>query len=130
MSISARILKQPGNQGSSNESHNSKKTESLDSLSPVSPVGTLHSYSRNYSSYNQEKMALEIFDKMRDYGFHKCGKEFVCSCCGESYAKNQGIKCDTRELYLCNGCRNGQRKYVRQSKSIHAISIPMGGKNK
>lgn len=94
----------------------------------VSPVGTLHTYRHIYNSYGQEKKALEIFDKMREYGFHKCGKSFVCSCCGESFDKNQGIKCDTRELYLCNRCRGGQRKKERTSNSLHAISIPMGNK--
>ena len=94
----------------------------------VSPVGTLHNYSSNYNSYGHERKALEIFDKMREFGYHKCGKSFICSCCGESYEKNQGIKCDTRELYLCNRCRGGQRKKERTSNSLHAISIPMGNK--
>lgn len=75
-----------------------------------------------------EKKAMEIFDKMKSLGFHVCGKGFVCSCCGEYREAKQGIRCDVQELYLCNSCRAGQGAYERKSKSLRAITIPMGNK--
>ena len=73
-----------------------------------------------------ERKAMEIFDKMKELGFHKCGKAFTCSCCGERYDKFQGIVSDVKEIYLCNSCRAGQKKRERTSNSLRTISIPMG----
>lgn len=71
---------------------------------------------------------MEIFDRMKEIGFHKCGKPFVCSCCGQSYDKDQGIVSDVKEIYLCNSCRGGQKKRERSTKSLRTISTPMGNK--
>ena len=86
-------------------------------------------YGPSYSdAFNVDRKAMEIFDTMKELGFHKCGKPFTCSCCGNDFEMNQGIVCDTRELYLCNQCRGGQRKRERTTKSLRTISIPMGNK--
>lgn len=74
------------------------------------------------------RKAAEIFDSLKESGFHKCGKDFVCSCCGKQYYMNQGIKSDTGELYLCNTCRGKMKKRERYSNSVYAISTPMGNK--
>jgi hypothetical protein len=74
------------------------------------------------------RRAAEIFDSLKESGFHKCGKAFVCSCCGKQYYLNQGIKSDTKELYLCNTCRGRMRKRERKSNSVYAIFTPMGNK--
>lgn len=74
------------------------------------------------------RKAAEIFESLKASGFHKCGKQFVCSCCGRQYYENQGIKSDTKEIYLCNSCRGSMRKRERQSNSVYAISTPMGNK--
>ena len=74
------------------------------------------------------RKAMEVFDMMKELGFHKCGREFTCSCCGETYGPNQGIVCDVRQLYLCNQCRAGQRKRERTTKSVRTIPTPMGNK--
>ncbi len=74
------------------------------------------------------RKAAEIFDSLKESGFHKCGKAFVCSCCGKQYYMNQGIKSDTKELYLCNTCRGRMRKRERKSNSVYAILTPMGNK--
>lgn len=86
-------------------------------------------YGPSYSdAFNVDRKAMEIFDTLKELGFHKCGKPFTCSCCGNDFEMNQGIVCDTRELYLCNQCRGGQRKRERTTKSLRTISIPMGNK--
>ena len=74
------------------------------------------------------RKASQIFDSLRASGFHKCGKDFVCSCCGLSFQANQGIKSDTKDLYLCNSCRSNMRKRERKSRSVYAILTPMGNK--
>ncbi len=76
--------------------------------------------------YNRK--AAEIFDSLKASGFHKCGKDFVCSCCGKQYYMNQGIKSDTKDLYLCNSCRGSMSKRERHSNSLYTISTPMGNK--
>ena len=81
---------------------------------------------RSEAPFNRK--AAEIFDSLKASGFHKCGKHFVCSCCGKQYYMNQGIKSDTKELYLCNSCRGSMRKRERRSNSLYAISTPMGNK--
>ena len=74
------------------------------------------------------RKAAEIFESMKSLGFHKYGKDFTCSCCRRRYLANQGIKSDTRELFLCNDCRKGLKKRERRSNSVYAISTPMGNK--
>lgn len=74
------------------------------------------------------RKAAEIFESLKSSGFHKYGKEFTCSCCRKHYLANQGIKSDTRELFLCNDCRKGLKKRERRSNSVYAISTPMGNK--
>ena len=74
------------------------------------------------------RKAAEIFEALKASGFHKCGKDFICSCCGNRYYLNQGIKSDTKELYLCYTCRGKMRKRERRSNSVYAISTPMGNK--
>ena len=74
------------------------------------------------------RKAAEIFESLKESGFHKCGKEFTCSCCGKQYYMNQGIKSDTKELYLCNTCRGKMKKRERKSNSVYALSTPMGNK--
>lgn len=74
------------------------------------------------------RKAAEIFESLKSSGFHKYGKDFTCSCCRRKYFANQGIKSDTRELFLCNDCRKGLKKRERRSNSVYAISTPMGNK--
>ncbi len=72
--------------------------------------------------------AAKIFDSLKETGFHKCGKDFKCSCCGKQFYMNQGIKSDTKELYLCNNCRGKMKTRERKSNSLYAILTPMGNK--
>jgi len=74
------------------------------------------------------RKAAEIFDSLKASGFHNCGKDFVCSCCGKEYRIHQGIKSDTKELYLCNSCRGSMRIRERHSNSLYTIFTPMGNK--
>lgn len=79
-------------------------------------------------SLDLSRKQMEIFDRMKETGFHKCGKAFVCSCCGQSYDKGQGIVSDVKEIYLCDSCRGGQKKRERVTNSLRTISTPMGNK--
>ena len=85
-------------------------------------------FALRYQTNLPERKAIEIFEKMKELGFHKCGKAFTCSCCGESFDKYQGIVSDVKEIYLCNSCRAGQKKRERTTSSLRTISIPMGNK--
>lgn len=83
---------------------------------------------RTSSTYNRK--AAEIFENMKAYGYHKCGKQFTCSCCGLTYASGNGYRADGVELYLCDSCKGRMSGRERKSNSVYAILTPMGGQNK
>lgn len=62
------------------------------------------------------------------YDKHKCGKPFVCSCCGQSFAKNQGYRIDLKEIYFCFDCKKKIYKPSNSGWRGSVISIPMGNK--
>lgn len=61
-------------------------------------------------------------------GKHKCGKPFICSCCGGSFAKNQGYRIDFKEIYFCFECKKKIFKPSHKGWRGSVISIPMGNK--
>ncbi len=102
------------------------KPKALSSKKPVEPLPVREVAEERVVVFNRK--AAEIFESMKSSGFHKYGKEFTCSCCRKKYLANQGIKSDTRDLFLCNDCRKGLRKRERKTNSVYAISTPMGNK--
>lgn len=82
------------------------------------------------TSYSYNRKAVEIFENMKSYGYHKCGKQFTCSCCGLTFTAGNGYRADGVELYLCDSCKGGMSGRERKSQSVYAILTPMGGQNK
>ena len=116
-------LAKKGKSPSTQSPKDKKETNSSGNLS--------RAFAATYSEEDRvSRKAMEIFEKMKEVGFHKCGKSFTCSCCGEIFLQNQGIVSDVGEIYLCNRCRAGQKGRERKSKSVYAIPTPMGGQNK
>lgn len=66
--------------------------------------------------------------EVRGYGKHKCGKPFICSCCGQSFSKNQGYRIDFKEIYFCFDCKKKIYKPSNKGWRGSIISIPMGNK--
>lgn len=62
------------------------------------------------------------------YDKHKCGKPFVCNCCGRSFSKNQGYRVNFKEIYFCFECSKKIYKPSHRGWRGTIISIPMGNK--
>jgi hypothetical protein len=62
------------------------------------------------------------------YDKHKCGKPFVCNCCGRSFDKNQGYRIELKEIYFCFECKKKIFKPSHKGWRGSVISIPMGNK--
>ena len=120
----------PSGQAPSSQNGHSKpdNRQALENNTPKKTEVDYSPLSIRYQPKLPERKAMEIFEKMKELGFHKCGKAFTCSCCGESFDKYQGIVSDVKEIYLCNSCRAGQKKRERTTSSLRTISIPMGNK--
>ena len=59
---------------------------------------------------------------------HKCGKPFVCNCCGGNFSKNQGYRVNFKEIYFCFECSKKIYKPSHRGWRGTIISIPMGNK--
>jgi hypothetical protein len=74
------------------------------------------------------KTPEQWYAEVGGFGKHKCGKPFVCSCCGGSFAKNQGYRIDFKEIYFCFECKKKIFRPSHRGWRGSVISIPMGNK--
>lgn len=66
--------------------------------------------------------------EVQDLGKHKCGKPFVCNCCGGSFPANAGVRVDLKDIYFCNSCAKLIYDPKDRGSSRFYISTPMGNK--
>lgn len=105
-----------------NESHVRKATPRV----KVSGSGGSKSVPRPSQVYR--KTPEQWHGEVASLGKHKCGKPFICSCCGGSFAKNQGYRIDFKEIYFCFECKKKIFKPSHKGWRGSVISIPMGNK--
>ena len=74
------------------------------------------------------KTPEQWYAEVGSYDKHKCGKPFICSCCGQSFSKNQGYRIDFKEIYFCFDCKKKIYKPSNKGWRGSVISIPMGNK--
>ena len=79
-------------------------------------------------SFSRSPPVIKGFSEVHGLGRHKCGKPFVCSCCGKSFPANAGWRVDLRDIYFCNAC--ARKIYVGEGRGNRhfIISTPMGNK--
>lgn len=68
------------------------------------------------------------FSSVQGLGRHKCGKPFVCSCCGKSFPANAGWRVDLKDIYFCNSCARKIYSEEGRGNRHFIISTPMGNK--
>ena len=66
--------------------------------------------------------------EVQDLGKHKCGKPFMCSCCGRSFPANAGWRVDLKDIYFCNSCAKKIYEPKGRGNRHFIISTPMGNK--
>ena len=74
------------------------------------------------------KRPEQWYREVIDFGKHKCGKPFTCSCCGKDFLANQGVRVDFKEIYFCNSCKKLIYEPSGRGWAGRIISTPMGNK--
>lgn len=79
-------------------------------------------------SFSSMPPLVKGFSDVQGLGRHKCGKPFICSCCGKSFPANAGWRVDLRDIFFCNSC--ARKIYVGEGRGNRhfIISTPMGNK--
>ena len=75
-----------------------------------------------------DKNLIRGFSDVQGLGRHKCGKPFVCNCCGKSFPANAGWRVDLRDIYFCNSCAKKVYDSPGRGNRHFIISTPMGNK--